>query len=127
MADDEKSHPEVQRFLDTLREKYTDWELERVDRSWIIQPKETRKRRLEAIIQLSIELGKIREIDHFGTAFGGVVIEKLIEGDLEEARSFAGDMDFEGEGEELRARYVPIWAKFRNMALSAAQTDEGIQ
>ena len=124
---DEKDHPELQRFLDTLRGNYTDWQLERLDRSWTVQEKSTRKRRLEAIIQLSIELGKIREIDKFGTTFGAVVIEKLIEGDLKEARQYASDMNFEGEGEELRDRYVPIWAKFKEMALAAAQTDEGIQ
>lgn len=124
---DEKTHPELQRFLDTLRANYTDWELERVGRCWTMQTRETRKRRLEAIIQLSIELGKIREIDRFGTRFGGVVIEKLIEGDLEEAREAANCQTFEGESEELKARYVPIWAKFREMALAAAQTDEGIQ
>lgn len=124
---DEKLHPETQRLLETLRANYTDWELERIDRSWAIQPKPTRKRRLEAIIQLSIELGKIREIDIFGTAFGEEVIEELIEGDLEDARGCAGLMDFSGENDELRARYVPIWAKFQAMALAAAQADEDIQ
>lgn len=126
MTDDE-THPELQRFIDTLRAEYTNWQLERLNRSWTVQTKAIRKRRLEAIIQLSIELGKIREIDIFGTTFGGGVIENLIEGDLSDVRAYAGFMDFACEGEDLRARYAPIWAKFREMALAAAQTDEDIQ
>lgn len=124
---DKEPHPELQRFIDALRAEYTNWQLERLNRSWTVQAKATRKSRLEAIIQLSIELGKIREIDIFGTAFGGAVIENLIEGDLPDVRAYAGFMDFACEGEDLRARYVPIWAKFREMALAAAKADEAIQ
>lgn len=124
---DEKIHPEVQRFLDAMRAKYTDLELERIDRSWGIQTRETCKRRLEAVIQLSIELGKIREIDPFATRFGSAAIEELIKGDLMAVLRLAGDMDFKDEREDLQARYGPIWAKFRDMALAAAQPDEAIQ
>ena len=124
---DKEPHPRLQRFIDTLRAQHTEAELELRYELWTVQTKAARKRRLEAIIQLSIELGEIRKIDLFATTFGEIVIEKLIEGDLKDARAYAGFMDFASEGEDLRARYVPIWAKFREMALAAAKADEDIQ
>lgn len=133
MEDDEiekekaKLHPESIRFMDTMMAMYTDSQLERVAQSWVFIDNGIRRKRLEQVIELSVELGKIREIDIFGTGLGASLIERLIEGDLKGVRELADDQRFEGESDELKARYVPIWEKFNAMAMAAATPPENMQ
>jgi hypothetical protein len=90
-----------------------------VERSHCLQSKEERRARLNTIIALSVELDRIRSVDHFATALGAAAIEDVIEGDWEGLSSFSNYFTFEGESEELRARYAPLWKAFYLVLVSA--------
>lgn len=86
---------------------------EQLMQSWCLQPREERKSRLLAVMELSQALLEIRQVDCFSTALGEDVIESVIQGDWERALADARmHFRFEGESEGVRLRYAPLWANF---------------
>jgi len=83
-----------------------------LERSWCLQSPEERKFRLKSIIELSVELARAKEKTIFCAAFAEGVIESIIEGDWDDARQGAQMLKIEGESEEVRMRYAPIWENF---------------
>jgi hypothetical protein len=77
-------------------------------RSWCVQPREERKARLRAVI----ELARIKKIDGFATLIAEGVIEDLIQGDWDRAEEGAEFFLFKGEGEALQAKYGLLWSNF---------------
>ena len=142
MEDDEIEkkdlHPESQRFMETLMSMYTDAQLEKVARSWAFIDNAIRKRRLQAVMDLSVERDRLLE-EHghkydkgrkrglFASAFMEFGIEHLIEGDETGVRRIAEMYLFEGEPEDCIAEWVPIYEKFRAMLLSAIEDPENMQ
>lgn len=144
MEDDEiekekaKLLPESQRFMETLMSMYTDHQLEQVARSWAFIDNAMRKRRLQSVMDLSVERDRLLE-EHghkydkgrkrglFSSAFMEFGIEHLIEGDEKGVRRIAEMYLFKGEPEDCIAQWVPIYEKFRAMLLLAVEDPENMQ
>ena len=90
---------------------------EQIAESWVLQPVEEKKRRRKAIIQLSIELGRIIENHGFSTRLAELAIEAVIEGDWKMVQEWADHFTFDTEGAELREKYAPVFAVFRELLL----------
>lgn len=126
------------KLLDKLMDSYTEHQLEMVATSFCFLDREPKKRRLQAIMDLSAE--RQRLLDEHGrypgrpdlpqgfqaSAFMGSVIQYLIEGDLGEVKNYADMYLFEGEGEWAK-EWIEVYAKFRGMALAAASEESEMQ
>lgn len=108
----------------TLREFMRLHDAEKIAASWTLQPPEERKRRRHAIIQLSIELGRIRETTAFSTLLAETAIEAVIEGDWKMVEEWAEHFTFDEEREELRQRYAPVFAVFRELLLQVLRAQK---
>ncbi len=97
---------------------------ERLTASWFLQPQEEKKRRRAAVIQLAIELGRVREATDFSTRLAELAIEAVIEGDWKMVEEWADHFTFTEEGEDLRAKYAPVFAVFRELLLQALRTQK---
>lgn len=94
--------------------------------SWANQDKDERARRLSAVMQLSIELAHIRETTQFATRVCELAIEAIIEGDWKLVTGWAEHFAFDDEDEELRVRYAPVFATFRELLLQVVRAGEGV-
>lgn len=132
-------HPETKRFVDKMLAIYTDYQMEAVARSFFFLDTKIRKHRLQSIMDLSVERDRLLE-EHghrygpnnerrglFASAYLEVGIEYLIQGDVDEVRAYADMYLFNGEGDDLKAEWVPIYAKFRAMLLAAIEDPEAMQ
>jgi hypothetical protein len=97
---------------------------EQLAESWVIQPVEEQKRRRKAVIQLSIELGRITEHHGFSTRLAEMAIEAVIVGDWTMVQEWADHFALDTEGEGLRAEYAPVFAVFRELLLQALRTQK---
>jgi hypothetical protein len=89
---------------------------EKLATSWSLQKPEERRRRLQAVIQLSIELGRIREITNFSTRLAELAIEAVIEGDQKVIEDWADHFSFAEEPGAIQT-CAPIFAVFRELLL----------
>ena len=89
--------------------------------SWANQDQAERRRRLGAVMQLSIELAAIRQTTLFSTRLCELAIESVIEGDWKMVSEWAEGFTFDDEGGELRAKYAPVFATFRELLLQAVR------
>ncbi len=89
--------------------------------SWSNQDRDERKRRLTAVMALSIELAHIRESTNFSTGLCEMAIESIIEGDWKMVAEWADHLSFATEGAELREEYASIFAGFRELLLQVAR------
>lgn len=94
--------------------------LERVMDSWLFVDWEERRARLEAVVELSAELERIRAVDRFSSLLGAGLIDDLIQGDWDAMERMAGHLTFSGEDEGTQARYSPLWERFVSLARFAA-------
>jgi hypothetical protein len=108
----------------TLREFMQLHDAEKLAASWTLQPTEERKRRRRTIIQLSIELGRLREVTEFSTGLAELAIEAVIEGDWKMVTEWAEHFTFDEERDELRQRYAPAFAVFRELLLQALRAQK---
>jgi len=108
----------TKQFLDKLFSTFKDYQRKKLEKSWCLQNREERKARREAVIELSVELARIRSVSIFSTAFGEALIESIIEGDWEYALEYAKDLRFTHERDDIRATYAPLWATFVALAES---------
>lgn len=81
--------------------------------SWFMAEKDERRKRLALVMELSVELERIREHSIFATGTAVAAIEAVIEGDLAGMKIWAESFSFEEEGEDIRTRYAPLWRSFR--------------
>jgi hypothetical protein len=98
---------------------------EKMVASWSNQPREERRRRLDAVMRLSIELVRVRETTEFSTRMAELAIEAVIEGDWKMVDEWAEHFTFATEGEDLRQKYEPIFAIFRELLLQALRAEKG--
>ena len=94
--------------------------------SWAIQPREERKRRLHAVMRLSVELARIHETTEFSTGLAELAIESVIEGDWKMVEEWAEHFSFDAEGEQLRERFAPVFAVFRELLLQTLRATNGL-
>ena len=94
--------------------------------SWANQDQAERKRRLSAVMRLSVELARISEITMFSTRLCEMAIESVIEGDWKAVSEWADHFSFESEGEQLRISHAPIFAAFRELLRQVVRAGEGV-
>jgi len=97
---------------------------EKIAASWTLQAPAEKKRRRRSVVELSIELGRIRETVNFATGLAELAIEAVIEGDWKAVEEWADHFTFNEEGEDLRAQYVPVFNVFRELLLQALRTQK---
>ena len=110
----------------TMREFLQLTQAEKLAASWCLQPREEQRRRLRAVLQLSIELGRVRETTNFATRLAELAIESVIEGDWKMVEEWADHFTFGDEAEELRQRSAPTFAVFRELLLQALRTQKAL-
>lgn len=99
---------------------------ERLAASWALQTREERKRRLHAVMHLSIELVRIQETTEFSTRLAESAIESVIEGDWKMVEEWAEHFTFDDEGAQLRERFAPVFAVFRELLLQTLRATKGL-
>lgn len=106
----------------TMREFMQLADAEKLAASWAIQPREERKRRLHAVMQLSVELVRIRETTEFSTRLAEMAIEAVIEGDWKMVEEWAEHFTFATEDAQLRDRFASVFAVFHELLLQTLRT-----
>jgi hypothetical protein len=112
--------PGTTNFLGTglaLREFMQLHNAEKLAASWSLQSREEQKRRLSAVIRLSVELERIREKENFATRLAELAIESVIEGDWKMVEEWAEHFAFEDERDEIRSPAGSVYATFRELLL----------
>ena len=97
---------------------------EQVEASWVLQSPEEKRRRRHAVVELAIELGRIRDVTQFSTLLAEAAIEAVIEGDWKRVEEWADHFTFVGESDELRDRHAPIFAVFTEMLRQAVRAQK---
>lgn len=98
---------------------------DKVGTAWFNQDREERKRRLNFVTELSIELAKIKETELFSTGLAEAGIESVIEGDWKMVQEWAEHYSFDEESESIRARYASVFARFKDLLQQAYDTRPG--
>lgn len=99
---------------------------EKVASSWAQQSREERKRRLNFVTELSIELAKIKEHHNFATGLAELGIESIIEGDWKMVQEWAEHFSFAEENESTRATYASVYARYSELLQQAYDTRPGV-
>ena len=107
----------------TLREFMELHNAEKLSRSWALQSRQEQQRRLGAVMKLSVELTRVREITSFSTGLAEDAIASVIEGDWKRVKTWADLFSFEDELD--RQDYAPIYAVFRELLLQVLRTEKG--
>jgi hypothetical protein len=89
------------------------------ERSWWCADRLERRARLQTIVELSVELTKIRSVNMFSTLLGEAAIGDVIEGDWDGLKMWIDHFTFADEGPEIREVYAPIWSHFRDLLAAA--------
>jgi hypothetical protein len=105
----------------TLREAMQLYSAEKLSRSWVLQPREERRRRLAAVVRLSAELELLRQTESFATRLAEMAIESVIEGDWKMVEEWAEHFAFGDECDEIRVRGSAVYATFRELLLQAVR------
>jgi len=111
----------------TLQEFVLKGRIDIWQRSFVNQPRPEKKRRLNLLIRLSVELTKIREQTIVATGLAESALEDLIEGDWAMLKEWASHFSFEDEHEEVRVRYAPLYAKFAEICKEAYESRSGAE
>lgn len=74
-----------------------------------------KRRRLEWIMRMTKEYERVVEIDRFSTALMLLDMESVIDGDWEYLSKTEHFWSYESESAELRARYAPLHAPWREL------------
>lgn len=98
---------------------------EKVAESWFNQKRKERKRRLDFVMELSVELAKIKEQMTFATRLAELAIESIIEGDWNMVKGWADDLSFNNERDEIKSNCDEVYARFRELLLQAYDTRPG--
>ena len=94
--------------------------------SWANRAREVRRRRLDAVMKLSIELARLREMPAFSTRLAEMALESVIGGDWKMVDEWAEHFAFADEGEDLRQKYVPLFSIFRELLLQALRAEKEV-
>jgi hypothetical protein len=116
--------PESKNFLNTGLSMHEFMQLRQAESlatSWCLQTPEEKKRRLAIVVQLSVELAKIRETTIAATRIAERAIEAVIEGDWKTVQDHA---DWLKPGEILEPPHHTLYATFRELLLQALRTEK---
>lgn len=117
MSDDKLKNP-FRSLFNRMMETFAEYQWQALLRSYFLAMRPERKARLHAIMELSVELAKIKAESIQATAFGEQVIECIIEGDWKHAAEVNGYLTFEDYGERS-AYYQKLWENFRTIVMAA--------
>lgn len=98
---------------------------EKVNVAWFNQDRDERKRRLNFVTELSIELAKIKETHNFATGLAELGIESIIEGNWKMVQEWAEHFTFSDENEGTRATYASVYARYSELLQQAYETRPG--
>ena len=98
---------------------------ERIYESWFNQQRDERKRRLHFVMELSIELAKIKEQMTFATGLAELGIESVIEGDWNMVKEWADHFTFNDERDEIRLSSAEVYARFSELLQQCWETRPG--
>lgn len=108
----------VERFAEHVREQFS--------QSWGQQVREERRRRLEFVRRMILELEEVRKQTIFSNRWAEAAIEAVITGDLVELKMWGIDgmseEDFVKNSGENGKKYAEIYAKFREICEEALIT-----
>lgn len=90
--------------------------------SWSEQPRDERKRRMRFVLLMAAELAEIRKHTNFSTGFCEMCIEAVIMGDVDDLVGSMEMFAFEREHPDTAARYVPVFARFKDICNDAVIT-----
>ena len=110
----------------TMREFLQLTDAEKLAASWALQSREERKRRLHAVVRLSVELVHILETAEFSTRLAELAIESVIEGDWKMVEEWAEHFTFNDESEQIRQGSAPVFAVFRELLLQTLRAAKGL-
>lgn len=96
--------------------------LESVEASWFNQKHAERKRRLYAVIDLSVELARLRQTIDFARSLAEASIEAVIEGDWLRLKDWIDYFSFDQDPIEFRAKAVEAYAPFRALLVKVYET-----
>jgi hypothetical protein len=99
---------------------------EKIQVAWFQQQREERKRRLNFVVELSVELTKIKQEHVFCTGLAELGIESIIEGDWKMVQEWAEHFTFQDEQEGTRATYASVYARFSELLQQAYDTRPGV-
>jgi hypothetical protein len=97
---------------------------ERVQSAWFQQDRDERKRRLNFVTELAIELDKIKATTTFSTGLAELGIESIIDGDWKMVQEWAEHFSF-SEDDGTRERYASVYARFAELLMHAYDTRPG--
>ncbi len=122
--------PDSTNFLGTglsLREFVELHSVEQVSRSWSLQPREEKRRRLGAVMRLSVELDRIRQVGLYATRMAEMSIEAVIEGDWKMVEEWAEHFTFADEpGMQGSSSHRELYATFCELLLQALRADKEV-
>lgn len=116
MSDGKLTNP-FRRLMNRMMETFAEHQWRALLRSYVLAMRPERRARLQAVMELSVELAKIKAESIHATAFHEQLIEAIIEGDWKEVAKINGWL---GEwGSEDRGQREKLWENFRAIAMSA--------
>ena len=92
---------------------------EKTERSFARQNVGERRRRMDLMIRMAVELTKIREVNGFGTRLGESMIEDVIEGDLKGLHIFTEFFEMKDFEDVRRQEMVDLWSGFAALVKEA--------
>lgn len=95
---------------------------EKVGESWFRQDRNERKRRLGFVMELTVELEKIKETTNFCTGLAELGIESVIEGDWKMVQEWAEHFTFSEEASEIRESHASAYAHLSELLQQAYDT-----
>lgn len=81
--------------------------------SYCLQDPEEQEARVRTVMELSVELQKIKDVNIFSTSLGVAPIESIIQGDWDGAAHWVEHFTFAKEGPECAAQFGPLWERYR--------------
>lgn len=108
--------------FDRMLETFAEYQWKSILRSYCLVMRDERKARLHAVMELSVELEKIKKESIFSTGLAEGAMESVIEGDWMKASEYIEYFMFPDHCEETKIKHIPLWANFR-LILQTACTE----
>jgi hypothetical protein len=121
---DEKIPSPYRKLLSRMMDTFAEHQWDSLLRSYYLAMRPERKARLAAVIELSVELVKIRAVSINSTAFHEQIIEAIIEGNWKDAAQVNGWLGDREAGDPNAEMYLKLWENFRAITLSACAAAE---
>jgi len=109
-------------MFDKLLAQFGEYRMEQVSRSWCLVLPDERRHRLRVVMDLSVELAKIKLASGFATRLGESAIEAVIQGDWKQVAEYAAMFTWEDH-----ARYGVIWESFVLILRTAGAEDARVK